>query len=228
MKVVLRDTLTTYWRGRVQYDRGQYLEIYNSGVYENNVKFQFIHDSVQHHVLGELINNEYCKVRIPDDFLKIESEISCFLYLETEESAETKKILILDVIGREWYAAEPTEEEISIMGQILDKLNDMQNQIDNFTITDEQLQKILDDVMVLADKKIDEALSKIDFSKYVTTDEFNALQESIGRSFSSMSQTIDNQNNKFSEVNQQIMNLTEIVNTLKSEVEAANAVLETI
>ena len=42
MKVVLRDTLTTYWRGRVQYDRGQYLEIYNSGVYENNVKFQCI------------------------------------------------------------------------------------------------------------------------------------------------------------------------------------------
>ena len=49
----------------------------------------------------------------------------CNLYLETEESAETKKIIVIDVMGREWYAAEPTEEEISIMGQILDKLNDM-------------------------------------------------------------------------------------------------------
>lgn len=225
MKVVLRDTLTTYWRGRIQYDRGQYLEIYNSGVYENNVKFQFIQDSVQHDVLGELINNEYYKVRIPDDFLKIESEISCFLYLENEASAETKKIIVIDVMGREWYAAEPTPEEIDLMGQILDKLNDMQNQIDNFTITDEQLQKIMDEVMAMADVKIDEALSKID---YVTTEQFNQLQESIGRSFSSMSQTIDNQNNKFSEVNQQIMNLTETVNTLKSEVETANAVLETI
>lgn len=225
MKVVLRDTLTTYWRGRVQYDRGQYLEIYNSGVYENNVKFQFIQDGVQHDVLGELINNEYYKVRIPDDFLKIESEISCFLYLENEASAETKKIIVIDVMGREWYAAEPTPEEIDLMGQILDKLNDMQNQIDNFTITDEQLQKIMDEVMAMADVKIDDALSKID---YVTTEQFNQLQESIGRSFSSMSQTIDNQNNKFSEVNQQIMNLTETVNTLKSEVETANAVLETI
>lgn len=225
MKVVLRDTLTTYWRGRIQYDRGQYLEIYNSGVYENNVKFQFIQDGVQHDVLGELINNEYYKVRIPDDFLKIESEISCFLYLENEASAETKKIIVIDVMGREWYAAEPTPEEIDLMGQILDKLNDMQNQIDNFTITDEQLQKIMDEVMAMADVKIDEALSKID---YVTTEQFNQLQESIGRSFSSMSQTIDNQNNKFSEVNQQIMNLTETVNTLKSEVETANAVLETI
>ncbi len=225
MKVVLRDTLTTYWRGRVQYDRGQYLEIYNSGVYENNVKFQFIQDGVQHDVLGELINNEYYKVKIPDDFLKIESEISCFLYLENEASAETKKIIVIDVMGREWYAAEPTPEEIDLMGQILDKLNDMQNQIDNFTITDEQLQKIMDEVMAMADVKIDDALSKID---YVTTEQFNQLQESIGRSFSSMSQTIDNQNNKFSEVNQQIMNLTETVNTLKSEVETANAVLETI
>ena len=225
MKVVLRDTLTTYWRGRIQYDRGQYLEIYNSGVYENNVKFQFIQDSVQHDVLGELINNEYYKVRIPDDFLKIESEISCFLYLENEASAETKKIIVIDVMGREWYAAEPTPEEISIMGQILEKLNDMQNQIDNFTITDEQLQKIMDEVMAMADVKIDDALSKID---YVTTEQFNQLQESIGRSFSSMSQTIDNQNNKFSEVNQQIMDLTQTVNTLKSEVETANAVLETI
>lgn len=225
MKVVLRDTLTTYWRGRIQYDRGQYLEIYNSGVYENNVKFQFIQDGVQHDVLGELINNEYYKVRIPDDFLKIESEISCFLYLENEASAETKKIIVIDVMGREWYAAEPTPEEIDLMGQILDKLNDMQNQIDNFTITDEQLQKIMDEVMAMADVKIDDALSKID---YVTTEQFNQLQESIGRSFSSMSQTIDNQNNKFSEVNQQIMNLTETVNTLKSEVETANAVLETI
>lgn len=225
MKVVLRDTLTTYWRGRVQYDRGQYLEIYNSGVYENNVKFQFIQDGVQHDVLGELINNEYYKVRIPDDFLKIESEISCFLYLENEASAETKKIIVIDVMGREWYAAEPTPEEIDLMGQILDKLNDMQNQIDNFTITDEQLQKIMDEVMAMADVKIDDALSKID---YVTTEQFNQLQESIGRSFSSMSQTIDNQNNKFSEVNQQIMDLTQTVNTLKSEVETANAVLETI
>lgn len=147
MKVVLRDTLTTYWRGKMQYDRGQYLEIYNSGVYENNVIFQFIQNGEQRDILGELVNHEYYKVRIPDEFLKNEDEIKCFLYVESEEAAETKKIIIIDVMDREWYNSEPSEEEISLIGQLIDKVNDMQTQLENFELTEEQLENVLQQVL---------------------------------------------------------------------------------
>ena len=147
MKVVLRDTLTTYWRKQIQYNFGQYLEIYNTGIYENNVKFQFVQNGVQHDILGELINNEYYKVRIPDDFLKNEDEISCFLYLESETAGETKKIIIIDVLGREWFADELSEEEISLIGQLIDKVNDMQTQLENFELTEEQLENVLQQVI---------------------------------------------------------------------------------
>lgn len=172
MKVVLRDTLTTYWRKQIQYNFGQYLEIYNTGLYEANIKFQFIQNGIQHDILGELVNNEYYKVRIPDDFLKNEDEISCFLYLESETAGETKKIIIIDVIGREWFEDEPTEEEISLIGQLIDKVNEFQAKLEDFTLTDEQIEEIVKNVSA-------EVKKEVNLDNYYTKEEIDKIEQNV-------------------------------------------------
>jgi hypothetical protein len=172
MKVVLRDTLTTYWRGKMQYDHGQCLEIYNAGIYDNNVMFQFIQNGIQHDVLGELINHEYYSVKIPDDFLKNEDEIKCFLYWDNGERGETKKIIIIDVLDREWYSAKPTEKEISLMGQLIDKVNELQESLENFVLSDEQREAIVSQV-------IEEAKKELNFDNYYTKEEVDNIKQDI-------------------------------------------------
>ena len=172
MKVVLRDTLTTYWRGKMQYDHGQYLEIYNAGINEKNVMFQFVQGEVQHDILGELIDNEYYSVIIPDDFLKVEEEIKCFLYVDNGTSGETKKIIIIDVIGREWFADEPTEEEISIMGQLIDKVNEFQAKLESFTLTDEQIEEIVKNVSA-------EVKKEVNLDNYYTKEEIDKIEQNV-------------------------------------------------
>ena len=173
MKVVLRDTLTTYWRGQIQYNRGQYLEVYNTGLYDKNMKFQFLVEGVaQHDQLGELINNEYYKVKIPDDLLKQEDEIKCFVYRETEDTAETKKIIIIDVMGRENYNPTPTEEEKSLIGELLDKVNNLQENLENFVLSDEQREAI-------AAQVIEEAKKELNFDNYYTKKEVDEIKQNI-------------------------------------------------
>ena len=239
MKINLKEGITTHIRGLFRYDFGQTLEVYNTKLNIDNIEFQFIQNGEQIDQLGQYNSELDCyTVSIPDKFLQNIENIECYIYVEDTEKGETKKVIILSIYDREMYEPVPDEKTKSLLSEIMEKLNSLQDQLDNFQLTEEQLASIMSQVITelgnnyytsdQTDTAISEAISKIDFSGYITTEQFTTFQENVGKSFSSMSQTIDNQNNKFSEVNQQIMNLTNTVNTLKEEVETANAVLETI
>ena len=118
------------------------------------------------------------------------------------------------------HTAPSADKTESLLAEIMAKLNKLQEQLDNFQLTETQLQSIMTQVIA--------ALSDKYYTSEQIDEKFSNLQKGIGQSFSSMSNTINQQNNKFSEVASQLIQMNDKIETLKTEVETANAVLETI
>lgn len=217
MKINLKDGLTTYIRGLFRYDFGQTLEVYNTKLNIDNIEFQFIKNGEQINQLGQYNSELDCyTVSIPNKFLQNSEDIKCYVYVEDTEKGETKKVIVLSIYDREMYKPVPDEKTKSLLSEIMEKLNSLQDQLDNFQLTEEQLSKIMDQVIIELG------------NNYVTTDQFSTLQTNIGKSLSSMSSAINKQDEKFSVISNEISQLQNKVNTLTEEVETANAVLETI
>lgn len=221
MKVNLRNGLTTSIRGLIRYDYGQSLEVYNTGLQINNIEFQFIQNDEQIVQLGQYNKEfDFYTVSVPDKFLQNSDEIRCYIYVEDEKAGKTKKVIIFNVYDREMFDAVEDEKTESLLAEIMAKLNKLQEQLDNFQLTEAQLQSIMAQVI--------EALSDKYYTSEQIDEKFSKLQEGIGQSFSSMSNTINQQNVKFSEIASQLTQMNSKIDTLKEEVETANAVLETI
>ena len=221
MRVNLQGGLTTSVRGLIRYDYGQSLEIYNTGLQINNIEFQFIQNGEQIDQLGQYNSEFDCyTVSVPDKFLKNSDEIRCYIYVEDEKAGKTKKVIVFNVYDREMFDAVEDEKTESLLAEIMAKLNKLQEQLDNFQLTETQLQSIMTQVIA--------ALSDKYYTSEQIDEKFSNLQKGIGQSFSSMSNTINQQNNKFSEVASQLIQMNDKIETLKTEVETANAVLETI
>ena len=221
MRVNLQSGLTTSIRGLIRYDFGQSLEVYNTGLQINNIEFQFIQNGEQIDQLGQYNSEFDCyTVSVPDKFLKNSDEIRCYIYVEDEKAGKTKKVIVFNIYDREMFEAGEDKKTESLLAEIMSKLNKLQEQLDNFQLTETQLQSIMTQVIA--------ALSDKYYTSEQIDEKFSNLQKGIGQSFSSMSNTINQQNNKFSEVASQLIQMNDKIETLKTEVETAHALLETI
>lgn len=221
MRVNLQSGLTTSIRGLIRYDFGQSLEVYNTGLQINNIEFQFIQNGEQIDKLGQYNSEFDCyTVSVPDKFLQNSDEIRCYIYVEDEKAGKTKKVIVFNIYDREMFESCEDKKTESLLAEIMAKLNKLQEQLDNFQLTETQLQSIMTQVIT--------ALSDKYYTSEQINEKFSKLQEGIGQSFSSMSNTINQQNNKFAEIESQFNQMNDKIETLKTEVETANAVLETI
>ena len=145
--VKFEKNFTTTISGFFQYDYGQIIEVLNSGAHIPDLQFDFIQNHQQITVLGTYnAETDSYQVRIPDTFLQNPEDILTYLYYEDPEMGQTIKIIIIKITAREKYEDIPDPEHHGVVEQILEKLAEMQEEIDNWTITDEQLQAIVDEV----------------------------------------------------------------------------------
>lgn len=148
MKIVnFGKNFTTTISGFFQYDYGQIIDVYDTGAHIENLQFEFIQDGQQISVFGTYIpETDSYRVRIPDTFLQRSSEILTYIYYEDENKGQTIKIIIIKVSAREKFEDIPDPEHKGVLEQILEMLDAMQEEIDNWTISPEQLQAIVDEV----------------------------------------------------------------------------------
>ena len=173
MKINLKDRLTTSNRSLIQYDYGQKLEIYNTGLSVPNLEFQFIQNGEEIDQLGEYdVVNDCYNVNFPDKFLLNDSEVNCFVYLSDGESGKTIKVINFQIFDREMFDSIPDEETEDLIGQLIAKVNELQEAVESFNLSDEQLEYIA---------------SKIDLSGYVKDEEFNSLRNQVNSNSSAIS-----------------------------------------
>lgn len=164
-KVNFGTNFTTTISGFFQYDYGQLIDVYNVGTNIPNLQFEFIQNGQQITVLGEYVaETDSYIVRIPDTFLQNPEEILTYIYYEDPEKGQTIKILIVKISTREKYESIPDPEHHSIVEQILEELEHLQDEIDNWTISQEQLDAIIEEVK-----------SEIDLDDYYTKTEVDNL-----------------------------------------------------
>ena len=146
-KVNFGTNFTTTISGYFQYDYGQIIDVYGIGTSIDNLQFEFIQDGQQITVLGtyQPLTNSYT-LRIPDTFLQKSSEILTYIYYEDEVKGQTVKIIIIKITPREKYESIPDPEHHSIVEQILEELAHLQDEIDHWTLTPEQMQQIVEQV----------------------------------------------------------------------------------
>lgn len=146
-KVNFGTNFTTTISGFFQYDYGQIIDVYGTGTDIDNLQFEFIQDGQQITVLGAYIpETDSYHLRIPDSFLQKTSEILAYIYYEDPHKGQTIKILIVKITPREKYESIPDPQHHSIVEQILEELAHLQDEIDHWTITPEQMQQIVDEV----------------------------------------------------------------------------------
>ena len=166
MKIVnFEKNFTTTIGGFFQYDYGQIIDVYNTGANIENLQFEFIQDGQQITVLGDYIpeTNSY-QVRIPDTFLQRASEILTYIYYEDAEKGQTIKIIIIRISAREKFEDIPDPEHQGVVEQILEMIAHLQDEIDNWTISEEQLEAIVQEVE-----------AQIDLNDYYDKGEINNL-----------------------------------------------------
>jgi hypothetical protein len=166
-KVNFEKNFTTTIGGFFQYDYGQIIDVYNTGTNIENLQFEFIQDGQQITVLGNYTpeTNSY-HVRIPDTFLQRASEILTYIYYEDEEKGQTIKIIIIRISAREKFEDIPDPEHKGVVEQILEMIAHLQDEIDNWTISEEQLEAIVQEVE-----------AQIDLNDYYDKEEVDNLLE---------------------------------------------------
>jgi hypothetical protein len=165
MKIIFENgKFKTEKKGFVQYDYGQTVTISGLDYDENYLVFQFIKGGQQIDALGEKDENGDFIVAVPDQFLQTAGDILIYCVYKTVEKGQTENCAVLDVLAREMY--EPTEPQPyhDIIAEILEKLAEIQDEIDHWTITPEQLAEIVRQVE-----------AEIDLDNYYTKQETNDL-----------------------------------------------------
>ena len=213
MKIIFENgKFKTEKKGFVQYDYGQTVVISGLNYDENYLVFQFIKGGQQIDALGEKNENGDFIVAVPDQFLQTAGDILIYCVYKTVEKGQTENCAVLDVLAREMY--EPTEPQPyhDIIAEILEKLEEMQYEIDHWTITEEQLAEIVRQVEEeidldnyytkqetndLLDDKAN--VSDIpDVSNLATKTELGNLSDSVGQALSAFGQGLNNTNNRVS------------------------------
>lgn len=146
-KVNFGKNFTTTISGFFQYDYGQIIDVYNIGTNIENLQFEFIQDGQQITVLGTYHEEtDSYTLRIPDSFLQKTSDILAYIYYEDTNKGQTIKILIVKITPREKYESIPDPQHHSIVEQILEELAHLQDEIDHWSLTPEQIQQIVEQV----------------------------------------------------------------------------------
>lgn len=166
-KVNFGKNFTTTISGFFQYDYGQIIDVYGIGTTINNLQFEFIQEGQQITVLGTYHEEtDSYTLRIPDSFLQKTSDILAYIYYEDPNMGQTIKILIVKITPREKYESIPDPEHHSIVEQILEELAHLQDEIDHWSLTPEQIQQIVEQVE-----------SEIDLDNYYNKTETDSLLE---------------------------------------------------
>lgn len=164
-KVNFGKNFTTTISGFFQYDYGQIIDVYNTGTNIENLQFEFVQDGQQITVLGTYHEEtDSYTLRIPDSFLQKTSDILAYIYYEDPNMGQTIKILIVKITPREKYESIPDPQHHSIVEQILEELAHLQDEIDHWSLTPEQMQQIVEQVE-----------SEIDLDNYYDKQETNDL-----------------------------------------------------
>jgi hypothetical protein len=146
-KVNFGKNFTTTISGFFQYDYGQIIDVYNTGTNIENLQFEFVQDGQQITVLGTYHEEtDSYTLRIPDSFLQKTSDILAYIYYEDPNKGQTIKILIVKITPREKYESIPDPQHHSIVEQILEELARLQDEIDHWSLTPEQIQQIVEQV----------------------------------------------------------------------------------
>lgn len=213
MKIIFENgKFKTEKKGFVQYDYGQTVVISGLDYDENYLVFQFIKGGQQIDALGEKDENGDFIVAVPDQFLQTAGDILIYCVYKTVEKGQTENCAVLDVLAREMY--EPTEPQPyhDIIAEILEKLEEMQYEIDHWTITEEQFEEIVQRVESEIDlddyynkTEIDNLLNDKadvsdipDISGLATKTELGTLSDNVGQALSSLGQGLNSTNDRVS------------------------------
>lgn len=148
MRVEFKDKFITTKYGFFQYDYGQTIEVYGTGLKINELQFQYTQNGEQITILGTYDSEKDCyTVAVPNKFLANPEVITCYLYSATTETGKTEKIINLIITPREKSDEIPDEPTKTIIEQILAKIEELQYRLDHFKLTKEQLQEITQQVI---------------------------------------------------------------------------------
>lgn len=167
MKIIFENgKFKTEKKGFVQYDYGQTVIISGLDYSEDYLVFQFIKNGQQIDSLGQKNEQGDFIVSVPDQFLQTAGDILIYCVYKTVEKGQTENCAVLDVLAREMYEPVEPQPYHDIIAEILEKLAELQYEIDHWTITEEQLAEIVRQVE-----------SEIDLDDYYDKTEVDNLLE---------------------------------------------------
>lgn len=144
MKIIFENgKFKTEKKGFVQYDYGQTVTISGLDYSEDYLVFQFIKNGQQIDSLGQKNEQGDFIVSVPDQFLQTAGDILIYCVYKTVEKGQTENCAVLDVLAREMYEPVEPQPYHDIIAEILEKLEELQYEIDHWTITEEQLAEIV-------------------------------------------------------------------------------------
>ena len=144
MKIIFENgKFKTEKKGFVQYDYGQTVIISGLDYNEDYLVFQFIKNGQQIDSLGQKNEQGDFIVSVPDQFLQTAGDILIYCVYKTVEKGQTENCAVLDVLAREMYEPVEPQPYHDIIAEILEKLAELQYEIDHWTITEEQLAEIV-------------------------------------------------------------------------------------
>ncbi len=165
MKIIFENgKFKTEKKGFVQYDYGQTVIISGLDYDEDYLVFQFIKNGQQIDSLGQKNEQGDFIVSVPDQFLQTAGDILIYCVYKTIEKGQTENCAVLDVLAREMYEPVEPQPYHDIIAEILEKLAELQYEIDHWTITEEQLAEIV--------RQVEE---EIDLNDYYTKTEVDNL-----------------------------------------------------
>ncbi len=144
MKIIFENgKFKTEKKGFVQYDYGQTVIISGLDYSEDYLVFQFIKNGQQIDSLGQKNEQGDFIVSVPDQFLQTAGDILIYCVYKTVEKGQTENCAVLDVLAREMYEPVEPQPYHDIIAEILEKLAELQYEIDHWTITEEQFEEIV-------------------------------------------------------------------------------------
>lgn len=147
MKIIFENgKFKTEKKGFVQYDYGQTVIISGLDYSEDYLVFQFIKNGQQIDSLGQKNEQGDFIVSVPDQFLQTAGDILIYCVYKTVEKGQTENCAVLDVLAREMYEPVEPQPYHDIIAEILEKLAELQYEIDHWTISEEQLEAIVQEV----------------------------------------------------------------------------------
>ncbi len=146
----------------IQYDYGQEIQIVGLE-YDENLIFQFVKNGVQYDGTGTYNEGVYT-VKVPDEVLVEAGPFGLYCFYEHELEGHTEKLVVIDVLDREMYPPREPEVYHDVIAQILERLDQLQYEIDHFELSQEQLDYITQQV-----------IAQLDLTDYYTKEEVDAL-----------------------------------------------------